>query len=175
MINKRILLCFSLVFALLVLFAFGYSEYRLYADGEKAWWYMNIYGAEDEQEADIAYSDLFVSETKLTKLEDGLYEISFKLKNKSNYNIKICGVTYDVCDRYGKFHYNDFQFTERIKSGEEIVIKGEVVRSEVREKTVTISGFFADVDRDWKTWLYCCDEENMKAETVTFPDFINYK
>ena len=154
--------------------AFTYETVlKPYVDGEKVWWYLNaFYGAEDEAEVDIAETELVVSDTSLEKIDDTFYKVTFTLKNNSDYNIKICGVAYDVYKYSELQRCDDFQYSKRIKSGEEVVVTGKIERENFWSSEMAISGFFADVDRDFKTWLYLCDEDMMKEQRVKFEDLI---
>lgn len=169
----------SILLIIAIVFSFVYSFcLKPYIEGEKVWWYMNIYGTEEVDEAEIKETDLVVSDTNIEKTGDGLYEISFNFKNLSQYSINICGVCYDVYDKYDDLDWcGDFRFTKSIKSGQEIEIKGTIKFEEIKSHTdaeiaeykVAISGIFADIDRDWKTCEYFCNEDMMKKETVKFP------
>lgn len=150
-----------------------------YLEGEKSWWYMNIYGTEEDDEVNIKETDLVVSDTQIEKTDNGEYIIRFNFKNLSEHSIKILGICYDVFDKYGDLDWcSDFRFSKRIKSGDEIQIKGTIKFEEITEHTdkeisehkVAISGVFADIDRDWKACQYFCDEDMMKKETVAFPN-----
>ena len=66
------------------LIAFTYETvFKPYVDGEKVWWYLDIYGAEDEAEVDIAETELVVSDTRLERIDETQYKVTFKLKNNS--------------------------------------------------------------------------------------------
>ncbi len=169
--RNPILIIIPILIVLTLVFAFTYDVVlKPYIDGEKVWWYLNIYGAEDEAEADIAEMDLVVSDTSLRKIDENFYEVTFKLKNNSDYNIKICGVSYEVYKYSGLQYCSDFRYTKRIKSGEEVEVKGEIEKENILSVEMCIDGFFADVDRDWKTWMYLLDDDMKEKQKVKFPE-----
>ena len=171
--NKNPILFIALIMIVITfVIAFTYETvFKPYVDGEKTWWYLDFfYGTEDEAEVDIAENELVVSDTSLEKIDDNLYKVTFTLKNNSDYNIKICGVAYEVYKYSELQRCGDFQYSKRIKSGEEIVVTGKIERENFWSTEMAISGLFADVDRDFKTWLYLCDEDMMKSQRAKFVD-----
>ncbi|MBQ4348616.1 MAG: hypothetical protein IJC79_03270 [Clostridia bacterium] len=169
--RNPILIIIPILIVLTLAAAFTYDVVlKPYIDGEKKWWYLNTYGAEDEAEADIAETDLVVSDTALRKIDENLYEVTFKLKNNSDYNIKVCGVCYEVYKYSGLQYCGDFQYTKRIKSGEEVEVKGEIEKENILSVEMCIYGFFADVDGDRKTWMYLLDDDMKENQKVNFPE-----
>ena len=96
--NTPVIVISVLIIVSLILVAVYAFILNPYLESEKSWWYMNIYGTEEDDEVNIKETDLVVSDTQIEKTDNGEYIIRFNFKNLSEYNIKILGICYDVFD-----------------------------------------------------------------------------